>query len=185
MNYKIFNLVICAVLAAMAAYATESVPRPAKPKQAGAAKAPRIGPDGNGQAGKGLAAPVVERLANMSPDQRKKALQKLPPDRRKKLEERLNQYDRLTPAQKARLSGQYENFKELPLEHQAHLRRLFQRFNNFPPERQDALRAEVQKMQTLSGPDRRARMNSDEFRNRYDQREQALLAELAKAVPSN
>ena len=185
MKHKIFNSVLFAGLAAMTVYAAESVPRPAKTNQTGAAIVPRIGPVGNGQAGKGLASPAVERLANMSPEQRKKALQKLPPDRRKKLEERLNQYDRLTPSQKAKLYGQYENFKELPAEHQAHLRRLFQRFNNFPPERQDALRAEVQKMQTLSDPDRRARMNSDEFRNRYDQRERALLAELAKTVPSN
>ena len=114
---------------------------------------------------------------SMNLEERKKALQKLPLERRKKLESRLREYDRLTPAQKAKL--------QLSVEQQAHLRRLYQRFNNFPLERQDALRTEVQKMQALSAPDRRARMNSDEFRNRYNQREQALLAELAKAVPSN
>jgi Protein of unknown function (DUF3106) len=176
MKYKISNSVLCVILAAMAAYA-ESPPR--------AAKAPRIGAAGPGPAAKSLGAPAVDRLVNMTPVERKKALQNLPPDRRKQLEERLRQYDRLTPAQKAKLYGQYQNFSGLSAEQQAHLRRLFQRFNNFPPERQGALRAEVQKMQILPATDRRARMNSDEFRNRYNQREQALLAELAKAVPSN
>ena len=138
-----------------------------------------------GKVAKGIAKPAVERLVNLNPEERRKALQKLPPERRKQLEERLHQYDLLTPAQKARLYGQYQNFSGLSPEQQAHLRKLFQRFNNFPPERQGALRAEVQKMQTLPASDRRARMNSDEFRNLYNQREQALLAELAKAVPSN
>ena len=176
MKYKISNSVLCVVLAAMTAYG-DSQTRPAK--------VPRIGAAGGGQATKGLGAPAVERLVKMNPEERKKALQKLPPERRKQLEERLRQYDRLTPEQKAKLYGQYQNFSGLSAEQQAHLRKLFQRFNNFPPERQGALRAEVQKMQALPDADRRARMNSDEFRNRYNQREQALLAELAKAVPSN
>ena len=122
---------------------------------------------------------------NMNPEQRKKALQKLPPERRQHLEARLLEYDRLTPAQKVKLQGQYQSFRGLPVDQQARLRKLYQRFNNFPLERQDALRTEVQNMQALSAPERRARMNSDEFRNLYNQREQALLAELAKAVPSN
>jgi hypothetical protein len=114
----------------------------------------------------------------MTPEERKKALQKLPPERRKILEDRLRQYDKLSPSQKDKLHA-------MSPEQQVRLRRLYQRFNNFPPERQGALRTETQKMQSMTDAERRARMNSDEFRNRYNQREQALLAELAKASPQN
>ena len=184
MTFRFSIPVLCAALAATAAYA-ESPPRPPAKQKTPSVKAPRVGGAAAGANAKGLGAPVVERLMNMNTEERKKALQKLPAERRKQLESRLLEYDRLTPAQKAKLQGQYQSFSGLTAEQQAHLRRVYQRFNNFPLERQEALRAEVQKMQTLSATDRRARMNSDEFRNRYNQREQALLAELAKAVPSN
>jgi hypothetical protein len=183
MNFRFSIPVLCAVLAAVHA---ESLPRQsANQKMPSAPKAPRIGASPVRPAAKGLGAPVVERLVNMDPEQRRKALQKLPPERRKQMEERLREYNGLTPEQRSKLQFQYRTFKGLSPEQQAHLRRLYQRFNNFPSERQGSLREEVQKMQTLSDAERRARMNSDEFRNRYNQREQALLAELAKVVPSN
>ncbi len=182
MKYKFSIPILFTVLAAMPAFA-ESLP--ANRKAQPAAKAPRVGAVQTRPLATVPGAPIVERLVSMNPDQRKKVLQKLPPERRKQLESRLHDYDRLTPAQKANLQLQYQSFKGLSAEQQAHLRRLYQRFNNFPSERQDALRVEVQKMKAISAADRRARMNSDEFRNRYNQREQALLAELAKAVPSN
>jgi len=185
MRFKLSISALLAVLAAIPAYAESLPPPTAKQKNVPAAKAPRVGAVVKGPVAKSIGTPAVERLVNLSPEERKKALQKLPPDRRKQLEERLREYDRLTPAQKAKLHGQYQSFSGLSVEQQARLRRLYQRFNNFPPDRQGALRTEVQKMQTLSDSERRSRMNSDEFRNRYNQREQALLAELAKAVPSN
>ncbi len=179
MTYRVYIPIVCVALAAMPGFADG----PAKPKPAPATKnqsapvAPRIQAP-RPAAANGIGAPAVQRLMAMTPEDRKKALQKLPPERRKQLEERLRQYERLSATQKDKIHG-------LSPEQQAHLRRLYQRFNNFPAERQGALRTEVQKMQGLSDPERRARMNSDEFRNRYNQREQALLGELAKAVPSN
>ena len=173
MKHKLYNSVVFAVLAVMTAYADSAKPQSATPKPGRMA-----GPAKQGPAGKGLGAPAVQRLANMTPEERKKALQKLPPERRKQLEARLRVYGKLTPAQKGKIHG-------LSPEQQAHLRKLYQRFNNFPPERQGELRAETQKMQNMSDAERRAHMNSDEFRNRYNQREQSLLSELAKASPSN
>ena len=126
MTYRFSIPVLCAVLVATAAYA-ESLPRPPATQ-----KIPRAGGAQAGPMAKGLGAPAVERLMSMNPEERKKALQKLPLERRKKLESRLREYDRLTPAQKAKL--------QLSVEQQAHLRKLYQRFNNFPLERQDALR---------------------------------------------
>ena len=181
MKHKLYIPALFTVLAAMGAYADSAKPLTANQKTSPqpAPKAARATPSEKpGLAAKGLGAPAVQRLANMTPEGRKKALQKLPPERRKMLEDRLHAYDKLTAAQKDKIHA-------LSPEQQVHLRRLYQRFNNFPPERQGALRAETQKMQVMSSAERRARMNSDEFRNRYNQREQALLAELAKASPSN
>lgn len=183
MKYKLFIPALCVALLAMAAFAESLPPAAPRQKNAAAANVPRAAAAGS--VAKGFGSPAVERLVNLSPEDRKRALRKLPAERRKQLAARLREYDRLTPAQKAKLHGQYQSFSGLSVEQQAHLRRLYQRFNNFPPERQGALRTEVQKMQSLSATERRARMNSDEFRNRYNQREQVLLAELAKAVPSN
>lgn len=176
MKYRINIPIVCLALAIMPGFADGQGKHVNPKKQQAAPKPPKI--PGAGPGANGLGAPVVQRLMNMTPDERKKALLKLPPERRKQVEERLRQYEKLSVEQKGKIHG-------LSPEQQAHLRRLYQRFNNFPPERQGALRTEVQKMQSLSESDRRARMNSDEFRNRYNQREQSLLGEVAKAVPSN
>jgi len=184
MMHTLYKSLFVTALAAMTAYAESAkpVPAPAAPSKqaANTPKPARIAPPAPGQqhAAKGVAAPAVQRLASLTPEERKKALQKLPVERRKILEERLRQYDKLTAAQKDKIHG-------LSPQQQAHLRRLYARFNNFPPERQGVLRAETQRMQGMPDAERRARMNSDEFRNRYNQREQALLSELAKASPSN
>jgi uncharacterized coiled-coil protein SlyX len=176
MKYRVYIPIVYLALSMAVGFA-DGKGKPAPSNKQAAPKPPRIAPS-PGAAASGVGVPAVQRLMSLTPDERKKALLKLPPERRKQLEERLRQYEKLSAAQKDKIHA-------LSPEQQAHLRRLYQRFNNFPPERQEALRSEVQKMQGLTDVDRRARMNSDEFRNRYNQREQSLLGELAKAVPSN
>jgi hypothetical protein len=118
---------------------------------------------------------LFERLSKMPPAQRQKMLQNLPPERRQQLEDRLSKYNELSPSQKQQLADRYESFQKLPPERQEELRKMFRRFNSLPPERQGTLREEVQELYRMSESDRRSRMNSDEFRNKFNQQEQAVL----------
>ena len=118
---------------------------------------------------------AVDRFNRMTPEQRQKALDRLPPERRQKLEQRLDQYNHLTPEMRSRLRA----FDQLPPEKQNQARRLFRQFGELPPERQAPLRKEFENLRGMSDADRRARMNSDEFRSTYNSHEQRMLGDLS------
>lgn len=61
-----------------------------------------------------LPTPVLQRLAQMTPEQRQKALARLAPERRARLEQQLNKLDQLPPDQKASVLERYDAFQGLP-----------------------------------------------------------------------
>ncbi len=118
---------------------------------------------------------VLERLEKMTPEQRNRVLSKLPPERRKKVEEGLERFHQLPPSEQAQLRNRLERFDQLPPERQAAARRLFARFNQLPEDRRQLLGEEFRLLRNLDDPDRRARINSDEVRSRFTLAEQQLL----------
>ena len=48
-------------------------------------------------------AAVIERWTNMTPEQRSKALDKLPPQRRQKIEQQLERYQNMSPEEREQL----------------------------------------------------------------------------------
>src|SRR5436190_18557983 len=61
---------------------------------------------------------MIERLNRMTPEQRQRALDRLPPERREKVERRLENFNALPPEEKDRLRQQYQAFQKLPPEKQ-------------------------------------------------------------------
>ena len=146
---------------------------------------PRRGPLPPRPKGAPRADNALERLSNMSPEQRRNALRNLPPERKKQLEQRLDVYKQMSPAEKERLADRLGAFSQLPPDQQEQARRLFRRFTAAPVDRQPLLRDELAQLRSLSDPDRRARMNSDEFRTKFNQQEQYLLGELSRLLARN
>ena len=144
---------------------------------------PKKSPNLNQPAPRPDAFSVVERFERMTPQQRQRFLGKLPPERKQQFEDRLGRYERMTPEQRQQVREQYELFRGLPKERQDALRRTFRQFNELPAGRRRVLQREYQRLRKLAGEDRRARINGDEFRNRYSLAEQQLLDDLAKLLP--
>jgi uncharacterized protein DUF3106 len=143
-------------------------------------------PQGNSQKNEVRRPPnnVVDRLRRMTPEERKRLLDKLPPERRRLLEERLRQYDSLTPEQRRRLRAQYDTFQQLPPAQQDAARRLFQRFGSLPANRRPAVRQEFQFLRNLQEANQRAHMNTETFRRRFNPQERQLLEELLHLEPA-
>jgi hypothetical protein len=118
---------------------------------------------------------VVDQWNRMTPEEREKALSKLPPERRKKIEEQLDQYKNLSPAEKRDLRSRYANFNQLPPEKQNQARRLYQQYGKLPADRQAPVQSEFENLRSMPEAERNARLNSDEFRNKYNAGEQGLL----------
>lgn len=122
----------------------------------------------------------LEQFKNMTPEQRERELEKLPPDRREKLQRQLQTYDNLSPAQRE----QVDWFTHLPPERQNSVRKAFKSFQNSSPERQQAMREELTRLRAMPEADRNARISSPEFRQQYRNNEQQILAGMAGALPS-
>lgn len=142
-------------------------------------------PVGAPRLGRGPAHPgnkIVDRLSRMSPEERRRALKDLPPERQKRIEGRLEKYNSLPPEQRRRLHERYESFSQLPAEKKDQARRLFRKFSNLPEERRQLLRSELEHLREVPDAERRARINSDEFRNKYTLSEQQLVEDLTEIL---
>jgi len=126
---------------------------------------------------------LLERLRMMSPEQRELFLDRLPPQRRAKVERHLRNYIDMTDAERARLREQYEVFHQLPPEKQQVFRNLFARFLNQPPARQELMRDEFQRLRQMTPLQRQRRLDSFQFRRRFRPREQEILGRLAMLLP--
>lgn len=125
---------------------------------------------------------VLDRLEKMTPEQRSRVLSKLPPERRKKVEEGLERFHQLPPSEQDQLRDRLERFGQLPPERQAAARRLFARFNQLPEERRQLLGEEFRVLRQMEDQDRRARINDDEFRSRFTLAEQQLLQDFSNLL---
>jgi hypothetical protein len=125
-------------------------PKPAKP-----AAAPK---GGNNQAAKPVAADQLQKMLDMSPEDRQKTLAKLPPEQRKNVENRLNALDKMTPEKRAQQLDQTRRLESLP------------------PARRKAVTDEMKTISDLpQGAARRAIIQSPEFQKAFSPEEQQLI----------
>jgi hypothetical protein len=123
---------------------------------------------------------AIDRWYRMTPSERQNALAKLPPERQKQILERLEQYNRLPKDERDRLRERYEQFSHLTPAKQDLVRRQMKRFSEVPTERRRVLSRELVRLRKASDEDRRARINSEEFRSRYTLLEQQMLQDLSE-----
>ena len=131
---------------------------------------------------KGPKTPVDEFL-RMSPEEQRRALDRLPPDQRERLQKRLDAFKQLPPEQRSNLGEQYRRLSELPPERQEVVRNAFKRFGNQPPERRQEMRRELRQLSDLSPEERQARLDSPEFRNTFNQHEQQIIKDMSHLLP--
>jgi hypothetical protein len=151
------------------------VPRP------GAARGMQGAPSGAGAPRPGEQ--MLDRLIKMSPEQRDKALQNLEPQRRLNIERRINEIQKL-PAGTLNLNlMRLERLNHLPQPRQGQVRRSINQFSALPEDRKAQMSRELQRISALPDEDRRAFMNTEEFRNRYSANEQQIMSNLSEITP--
>ena len=126
----------------------------------------------------------VDEFERMSPEQQEKALAKLPPERRKKVEAQLAKLRSLPPEQRAALRQTYNRLSEFPPERQQQLRKALQKFGSQPADRQEAIRQELRQLSGLSAEDRAVRLKSPEFRSTFNHGEQQIVRDMADLLPA-
>jgi hypothetical protein len=128
---------------------------------------------------------MLDRWNRMPADERKRLLDQLPPDRRSRLENRMHHFNELSDEQREELSERFQAFRRMPPETQERARQLFRQFNQLSDDRRTVVRNEFENLRGLAEGDRRARMNSDEFRKKFSSSEQEFLHDLASVMASD
>jgi Protein of unknown function (DUF3106) len=141
------------------------------PKIPRAGKAPKAGPT------------PIDEFQRMSPEDRQKALDKLPPDRAEKLRKQLKEYSQLTPEQQAMAKEQLETFRHLPPERQQAMRKAFNKFSQQPADRQEAIRQELNQLREMTEGERQARLSSPELKSRFNKTERQMIGEMSGLLP--
>jgi hypothetical protein len=128
-------------------------------------------------------ASMAERLMQMTPEQRERALEKLPPDQQTQIRQRLERFDSLPALQRERRIQQYQQFSSLPPEKQRLVTKQIQALNRLPDDRRPLVLAEVQKLRRVPESERQGRLASGEFKAKFSPAEQQILSDVSENMP--
>jgi len=188
-------LAVCVPVALFAADPPPPKPKPAPPPPAGKVARPRAAKfqekkeqvqNANKEARaaqQALNAPVLMKLAQMSPEEREAALAKLPPQRRAQLEQRLDAFSMRPPEEQARDLRQAQKIASLPRERQDVVRSSLAQYNTTPPPRRGVIGMELNKLSSMTDEQRSAYINSKQFRGRFSAEEIDMMNNLHGIVP--
>jgi hypothetical protein len=124
----------------------------------------------------------LEKFQRMTPQQRRRALNALPPERREMFERRLEEYRSLEPEERQRLARQLDNFRQLPPERQKAIRQMRRKLADMPAARRRMMAGEIQELRGLDEEARRERLNSAEVKERFSEEEREMLQDLSSVL---
>ena len=127
----------------------------------------------------------LSKLLKLSPEQRKKALESLPPARRQQIEKRLDDYQKMPEIERARALDRLRRMQSLPPQRQQQVRSSVTRLQTLPAPRHSVVQKQLNQLRVLSDADRSALMNSEEFRSKFTPAEQQIIADICLVTPRN
>ena len=174
---RLTAVLILAVSGTFAQRGGRGVARPAAKPRSGSgtrasARAPRVAGDQQ-----------IQQLEKMSPAERQKALEALPPDRRRNIESSLDRLQKLSPEERAQLQDRLEKFKNLTPGEQKQVRQLAQQFRALPADRRPIVGRELDLLRKLPDNERDARLSSPDFKQRFSREEQKILRQSSTLLP--
>jgi len=150
-----------------------------QPRRGGMMRPPKPRPEKPAKAAK----TPIDEFQTMSPEERRKALDRMPPAKRQKLEERLQKFNELPAEQQKTLKTMYNRLHELPPGRQDAVRKSMNQFSEQPVERRHAIRQELRGIGELPEQDRAARLASPEFRSKFSPKEQDIIRDMSELLP--
>jgi hypothetical protein len=126
---------------------------------------------------------ALQKLAQMSPADRQKALANLPPARRAEVLKQLQTYQSMSPQARARANQQLQRLQSLPPKRQNQVRGSLQKFQKLPEDRRTAVGAELDRLGAMPEEQRAARMNSPEFKSQYSASERQMMGDISLVLP--
>ena len=171
------------ILAAVAFCVIPESPAEAQGRRGGVSRPrPMSPPPRQRSVERGVRTPI-EEFETMSAEQRQKALDRLPPAQRQRLEERLQKFNQLPPERQQALKNLYNRLHELPPERQDAVRKSINKFSQMAPQRQEAIRGELRDMASMSPDERQARLSTPAFRGKFNKKEHEIVRDMLEVLP--
>ena len=126
---------------------------------------------------------LIERLNRMSPAERSKVLNRMPPERRDILERRINNLNNINPEAREKLKKDYEHFQQLPPEKQTEVRQTLRQIAELPEDRRRQVRAAVNHLRQQTAEVQQRRIASRNFQDRFNEDERKLVKDALSMLP--
>lgn len=127
---------------------------------------------------------VVERFSRLTPSERREAIGKLPPERRKMMERRLEEWANTPAEERRRLEGTYARFQEMTPEKQQEIRQLFRRFSEtFAPDRRPKAQNAIRLLKRADSEERQRFTGSRRYQENFNEDERKLIEQMANDLP--
>jgi hypothetical protein len=125
---------------------------------------------------------MLQELDSLSRRERARLLERLPPERRKRLEMRLLRFDQMSPGEKEKLRNRWEKLDRLSPQRQREVSEVWSDWNGTEPERRLALRNAFEDLSNLPAGDRPGRLDSPESLTRFTAWERNLLRRMLEVL---
>jgi hypothetical protein len=122
------------------------------------------------------------RLYEASPEQRERALEKLPPNMQEQIRKQLQRFDAMPPEQKRIVIAQVKHFAALSPAQQQTFRRQFQAFSKLPPEQRRPIATALRRLEAMPEADRARLLSSDAFQSGFSPEERQMISDLSVAL---
>ena len=174
---------LLAVAAAGGARADQNKAKAAPPAAKGAFKGGV--PKGGAPKGPRMTNPTspASRLYRLTPAERERALEKLPPAQQERIRNNLKWFDGLPKNQQEMVIKREERFSAMPPQEQRAILQQFQALNRLEPDRRRAVGAALRMLQGLPDEQRLDRINRPAFRNRFSPEELHMIEKLSEVMP--
>ncbi len=123
----------------------------------------------------------LRKYFSLPPNQQEQKLQQdpayrtLPPSGQQHLLDRLRQFNSEPPQKKQQILNRMETYEHMTPEQQKTAQSLFQRYHALPEDRRARVSQEYRRLRGMPPEQRAQLMNSDEFRNNFNEDERDLL----------
>jgi hypothetical protein len=138
------------------------------------------------QLGVGAARPWVDRMRELSPQQRDRvmqnshAFQNLSPDKQSKIRQQFSQWDRMTPQQQSSLRQNEDTWRRLTPDQRDHIKNdVLPRWRQMPWDRQQMMKQKLGVLQNMPESARNQRLNDPNFTRGMSDEERSTLHDLS------
>jgi hypothetical protein len=138
------------------------------------------------QLGVGAARPWVDRMRDLSPQQRERVMQNspafhnLPPEQQNRIRGQFEQWDRKTPQQRADQREREQVWRQLTPEQRNHIKNdVLPNWKQLPPDRRMAIQNRLAVLKNMPESARNQRLNDPNFTNGMNEEDKETLRDLS------